>query len=36
MADTPATPGKDVVFPKPNLPDCWTPEPDKEVKEDGP
>lgn len=27
MSDTPETPGKDVVFIKPNIPDCWVPEP---------
>lgn len=36
MADMPATPGKDVVFPKPNIPDCWTPEPVKVVTEPAP
>lgn len=37
MADTPltpATPGKDIPFIKPNIPDCWSPQPTKEVASD--
>lgn len=33
MPDTPETPGKDVTFIKPNIPDCWTPQPVKVVTE---
>ena len=31
MPDTPYTPAKDIEYPKPNIPDCWTPEPVKNV-----
>ena len=31
MPDTPYTPAKDIKYPKPNIPDCWTPEPVKNV-----
>lgn len=24
---TPETPGKDIVFDKPNIPECWSPQP---------
>lgn len=37
MADatyTPETPGASVVFIKPNIPDCWSPQPVKEVVEE--
>ena len=27
MPDNPYTPGNEVVFTKPNIPDCWTPQP---------
>ena len=31
MADTPHTPAPDIAYPKPNIPDCWTPQPVKNV-----
>lgn len=27
MPNTPATPGSDIEFTKPNIPDCWDPQP---------
>lgn len=32
---TPETPGASVEFIKPNIPDCWTPQPVKVVAEEG-
>ena len=29
--DTPETPGAHITLTKPNIPDCWTPEPVKTV-----
>ena len=31
MPNTPYTPANDGEQPKPNIPDCWTPEPVKNV-----
>ena len=31
MSDTPYTPAKAIEYPKHNIPDCWTPEPVKNV-----
>ena len=31
MANTPYTPAPDITYPRPNIPDCWTPEPVKNV-----
>ena len=31
MPDTPYTPAKDIEYQKPKIPDCWTPEPVKNV-----
>lgn len=33
-AITPATPGKDISFIKPNVPGCWTPQPVIQEKEE--
>ena len=30
-AYTPYTPAEDIEYPKPNIPDCWTPGPVKNV-----
>ena len=27
MPETPYTPAKDIEYPKPDIPGCWTPEP---------
>ena len=31
MANTPYTPATDITYTKPNIPDCWTPQPVKNV-----